>query len=237
MRRCLSTVPLRISVPFLQRNEPPLTPPEYGIGEGGTDIHRIREGQRFRPSPRRLDEMQFPSLEIELPGWVEDAVPEDETFSTVDDRMGLAVELSRRNAERGTGGPFGAAVFREGEPVALGVNLVPPTGVSVLHAEVVALALAHRVAGPDLEGLELVTSTEPCAMCIGATHWSGVTRLVTGARGSDAESVGFDEGPKPADWEAELERRGVAVTRDVRRQEAAEVLRSYAEAGGEIYGP
>lgn len=181
--------------------------------------------------------MRFPSLEVELPRWVEDAVPEDGTFSTAEGRMGLAVELSRLNAERGTGGPFGAAVFRDGELVAPGVNLVPSTGVSALHGEVVALSLAHRAAGPDLEGLELVTSTEPCAMCIGATHWAGVASLVTGARGADAEAVGFDEGPKPADWEAELERRGVAVTRDVMRAEAAAVLRSYAEAGGEIYGP
>lgn len=151
--------------------------------------------------------------------------------------MTLAVELSRRNVEQGTGGPFGAAVFRNGEPISVGINLVPLTGISALHAEVVALSLAHRAAGPDLEGLELVTSTEPCAMCIGATHWSGVTRLVTGARGEDAEAVGFDEGPKPKYWEAELERRGVTVERDVLRDEAAAVLRSYAEAGGEIYGP
>jgi hypothetical protein len=33
-------------------------------------------------------------------------------------------------------------------------------------------------------------------MCFGAIPWSGRRRLVSGARSSDAEDIGFDEGPK-----------------------------------------
>ena len=39
----------------------------------------------------------------------------------------------------------------------------------------------------------------------------------------------------PADWIGELERRGIAVTRDVLRQDAREVLRAYGHGGGERY--
>jgi hypothetical protein len=39
----------------------------------------------------------------------------------------------------------------------------------------------------------------------------------------------------PADWIGELERRGIAVTRDVQREAACAVLRAYGEAGGERY--
>ena len=67
--------------------------------------------------------------------------------------------------------------------------------------------------------------------------WSGVTRLVCGARAADAEAIGFDEGPKPRGWIAALERRGIAVVRDVRRADAVAVLRAYAAAGGAIYNP
>jgi hypothetical protein len=47
--------------------------------------------------------------------------------------------------------------------------------------------------------------------------------------------VGFDERPKCAKWVRSLEECGVTVERDVFRDEAASMLRWYAEEGGEIY--
>ena len=158
------------------------------------------------------------------------------------ERMALAIELARLNTEHGTGGPFGAAVFESsGRLVAVGVNVVVPDSCSFAHAEMTALGAAQqRLKTYDLgaEGLpqhELVTSTEPCAMCMGAVPWSGVRRLVCGARDEDARAVGFDEGPKIAEWPKELQARGIAVVRDVLRDEAAGVLRGYADGGGRIY--
>jgi hypothetical protein len=56
-----------------------------------------------------------------------------------------------------------------------------------------------------------------------------------GARGSDAEAVGFDEGPKPANWITELEQRGIVVIRDIGRTDASMVLQRYVKNGGEVY--
>lgn len=188
--------------------------------------------------------MSLSRLEFRVPDWLEAALPEpDRRFDTAAERMAVAVDLARRNVRRETGGPFGAAVFdrEEGTLLAPGVNLVLRERCSVLHAEIVALMLAqraldsHDLAEPGLPDCELVSSAEPCAMCFGAIPWSGVSRLVCGARSSDAREVGFDEGEKPPDWTGALERRGVDVTRDVRREEAASVLRSYADGGGPIY--
>ena len=89
--------------------------------------------------------------------------------------------------------------------------------------------------GEGQPSYELVASTEPCSMCFGAIPWSGIRHLVCGARGEDAEAVGFDEGTKPAEWVRALEERGITVERDALRDEAASVLREYAERGGEIY--
>ena len=89
--------------------------------------------------------------------------------------------------------------------------------------------------GEGLPPYELVASTEPCAMCFGAIPWSGVRRLVCGAREEDARCIGFDDGPKTSDWVAALEQRGISVARDVYRDEAAAVLRYYVESGGMIY--
>ncbi len=156
-------------------------------------------------------------------------------------RMRLAIALAAENVARRTGGPFGAAVFdrRDGRLLAAGVNLVTSARTSHWHAEMVALSLAQRrcrthnlAAAGDYE---LVTSVEPCVMCFGATLASGVRSLVCGARSADAEAIGFDEGPKPARWPAELRRRGIAVRRDLLRASARRVLRDYAAGGGVIY--
>ena len=188
--------------------------------------------------------MSFPQVTLKLPSWVEELLPDPErSYPTEEDRMRLVVELSRLNVERGTGGPFGAAIFERetGRLLAPGMNLVVPTSCSVAHAEMVAIMIAQQVVGDfDLgsEGkpaYELYASTEPCAMCFGATPWSGVRSLLCGARDEDARAVGFDEGAKLPDWAAALEERGISVKRDVLREDAARVLRAYANSGGEIY--
>ncbi len=188
--------------------------------------------------------MRFPEVALRLPDWVEEVLGDPEQiYASVEDRVRFAIELSRSNVEHGTGGPFGAAVFdREtGRLLAPGVNLVLAANCSVAHAEMVAIMVAQQRLGDfDLGGegrppYELVASAEPCAMCLGATSWSGVRRLVCGARGEDAEKIGFDEGPKPAEWVGSLEERGISVQRDICREEAASVLLRYAEEGGVIY--
>jgi tRNA(Arg) A34 adenosine deaminase TadA len=189
---------------------------------------------------------RFSPVVLGAPDWMAAALPPPETeFPSVEERMRLVIQLARENVRRGTGGPFGAAVFdlATGRLMAPGVNRVLALNCSILHAEMMAIALAQRRIGDfDLghagpAGAELVASTEPCAMCFGAVPWSGVRRLVCGARDEDARAIGFDEGPKLAEWAEALEVRGITVVRDVLRDEAAAVLREYAEGGGVIYNP
>jgi len=156
--------------------------------------------------------------------------------------MRFVIALARENVERQSGGPFGAGVFDAGGGlVAPGINMVVARNCSILHAEMVAIALAQKKLGRyDIgdEGkreYELVVSTEPCAMCFGAILWSGVTRLVCGARDEDARRIGFDEGPKLADWEQALQARGIEVVRDILRDDATAVLDLYVELDGPIY--
>lgn len=186
---------------------------------------------------------QRSDIHIALPDWLSGFAARDSVIESVEDRMGFVIEASRANILAGTGGPFAAAVFEvgTGRLVSLGVNLVLHANLSVLHAEIVAVTLAQLalrtsdLGGGDLPRHELVASTEPCAMCYGAILWSGVTRLVCGARSADARSIGFDEGPSEADWGAALEQRGIEVVRDVRRDDAAAVLAEYRRLGRRIY--
>jgi tRNA(Arg) A34 adenosine deaminase TadA len=187
----------------------------------------------------------FPSLHINLPEWVSPWVERQDhaAFDSIEGRMRFAIGLSRENINAGTGGPFGAALFNgeTHELVAPGMNLVTSLQCSVLHAEIVAIMLAQKIVGSfdlgksGLPPLELVTSIAPCAMCLGAIPWSGVKRLVCGGRDEDARSIGFDEGAKVDTWRGELHKRGIETVVDICREEAIDVLRSYAVNGGAIY--
>jgi len=185
----------------------------------------------------------LPEVTIRLPEWVEGFLAGcRDRFPDAGDRMNFVIALARQNVRYETGGPFAAAVFdNDGRLVAPGLNLVTTSNCSVLHAEVVALALAQKVVNRyDLSDggrlvFELAAVAEPCVMCIGAVHWSGVKRLLCGARGDDAQAIGFDEGPKPTDWAAALAQRGITVQLDVLRGEATAVLKEYVAGGGIIY--
>jgi len=188
--------------------------------------------------------MRYPEFVLRMPDWIEEFLPgPDEVYPTVEDRMRLVIELSRLNVVHGTGGPFGAGIFNQEtqQLLAPGVNLVVPARCSILHAEVVAIVLAqqtighHDLSSEGSHSYELVASTEPCAMCLGAICWAGVRSLACGAREEDARHVGFDEGPKPSQWSQALESRGIVVVRDVCRNESAAVLQQYHAGGGPIY--
>ena len=157
--------------------------------------------------------------------------------------MRFVIDAANENVRRNTGGPFAAAVFETetGKLISLGVNIVSRERLSILHAEMVALSLAQRklqtydLGRTNIPSHELVTSTEPCAMCFGAIPWSGIRRVVSGATDEDARRIGFDEGPKPINWIRELEVRGITVRSEVERDAATDVLNQYSRKGGSIY--
>ena len=184
-------------------------------------------------------------ITIALPAWVEKFLStQDKTFADIEQRMSLALELAKLNIEHKTGGPFAAAIFEQhtGKLISVGVNLVTSTNCSIAHAEIVTIALAQKKLETfdlyaDNTPRQLVTTTEPCAMCLGAIPWSGVRSLVCGATDADARETGFDEGAKPVDWVDQLRKRNIDVTQNIRRKEAIETLKSYLNHGGQIYNP
>ena len=191
--------------------------------------------------------MLYAQIHLTLPAWVHDAVDSSRAYASDVDKVGLAVELSKHNIDARTGGPFGAVVFGpEDRIIAIGVNRVVPHACSVAHAEMMAYMLAQgrtqrlrlnrdeddNVVGP----ITLATSSQPCCQCYGATVWAGIDRLLIGARAEDVMALTeFDEGPLPADWIGELNARGIEVVRDIQRDAACAVLRTYGEQDGQRY--
>ena len=182
-------------------------------------------------------------IEIAYPSWVDQIVDWKTSYASDEDRMRLAVEMSRENVARGTGGPFGAAIFERntGKLVAVGMNSVVRLHNCTLHGEMVAFMMAQQrvqsftLSAPGMPEHDLFTSCEPCAMCLGAALWSGVKRIVMGAAREDATKLNFEEGPVFPESYAYLEARGIAIVRHVLRDEARQVLEMYRSGGGKIY--
>ncbi len=182
---------------------------------------------------------------LDLPTWAPDELQQlPEFLPTLEARMAAVLRFARLNTENQTGGPFAAGVFEcdSGRLLAIGVNRVVPLNCSSAHAEIMALSLAQQrlgvydLGGPGLPGHQLVVNWSPCAMCFGAVLWSGIRSLVIA--GADAEMMaitGFDEGPMPGEWRAELAKRGIELIEGVSRQEALADFRTFAASNPVVY--
>lgn len=187
--------------------------------------------------------MTIPPIRVDYPDWVEGLVDWDRRYTGDEEKMRLAIDVSRENVRHGTGGPFGAAIFEQGTGalVSVGMNSVVRLNNCTLHGEMVAIMAAQArlecftLRSHDGPAYELVTSCEPCAMCLGATLWSGVRRVVCGAHRDDARRLNFDEGPVFPESHAYLEARGIEIVHGVLRDEANAVLELYRSSKGIIY--
>jgi hypothetical protein len=66
--------------------------------------------------------------------------------------------------------------------------------------------------------------------------WSGVSEVAYSTTSGDVIAiVGFDEGPTPAEYSDQLERRGIGVIPGLMRDEGLAVLRAYVASGGVVY--
>jgi len=186
--------------------------------------------------------MQF---SVSLPEW---AVSEQAKLPThilsLEDRMRTVIRFSMLNIENGTGGPFSAGVFERdtGKLIVIGVNRVISCNVSSAHAEIVALSLAQQqlkswdLGSDELPAIQLVVNWRPCAMCYGATIWSGIRSLVIAGSDDACERItGFDEGPIHPQWQSELANRGIELQDGLLYQEAIEVFESFRVAGHLVY--
>jgi tRNA(Arg) A34 adenosine deaminase TadA len=107
--------------------------------------------------------------------------------------MKRAIALALENMRAG-GGPFAAVIVKNGCIIAEGANRVTSTNDPTAHAEVVAIREACRVlAGFQLSGCDLYTTSEPCPMCLGAIYWARPARIFYAATAADAAAAGFDD--------------------------------------------
>ncbi len=140
--------------------------------------------------------------------------------------MGLAIEQARR-AEGHGDVPIGAAILRDGEPLALAGNERELRRDPTAHAEILAIrAAAEALGGWRLPGTTLYVTLEPCAMCAGAIVLARIPTVVIGTPDPKAGAAGsvLDVLAEPA-----LNHRPEVVT-GVREAECAALLREFFAA-------
>jgi len=137
--------------------------------------------------------------------------------------MALALEQARR-AEGHGDVPIGAAILREGEPLAAAGNERELRRDPTAHAEILAIrAAAEALGGWRLPATTLYVTLEPCAMCAGAIVLARIPEVVFGAPDPKAGAVGsvLDILAEPA-----LNHRP-AVSGGLLEEESATLLRAF----------
>jgi tRNA(Arg) A34 adenosine deaminase TadA len=177
--------------------------------------------------------MTMPTITIDQPLWLDGFVDWDRTYDSDQAKVGLAIALAKENRQRGTGLPFGAAVFdlNTSKAVGWGVNLVARCTNSILHAETMALMSAqaglgrYQLFGGDGGGdYILAASSEPCAMCLSAAYYVGIRQTVYGTLGHEIKPYGFGLGPGLADLKDFLDANGFEYRGGIRSDEVLQLF-------------
>lgn len=138
--------------------------------------------------------------------------------------MKLAVDKARDGIAAGQS-PFGCAIARGSELLAVNHNTVVATTDITAHAEVNALRAACQQANDILlEGCVVATTCEPCPMCMAALHWARVDEVLYGATIADAADAGFNELTVPAAEILSIGGSDVRLTSGVLRSECQELF-------------
>jgi tRNA(Arg) A34 adenosine deaminase TadA len=106
----------------------------------------------------------------------------------------LAVELSGGYRDDGRRWPFGALVVARGRVISRGVNQVAELNDPTAHAEIMALRdAAAELRAYAIDDGVLYSSAEPCPMCLAASYWARITRIVFAATVRDVAQSGFED--------------------------------------------
>ena len=107
--------------------------------------------------------------------------------------MQCAIEAARWGMAAGEP-PVGACLVRDGEAIATAHNSVVSALDITAHAEIVVIREAcQSLRALDLSECHLYVTVEPCAMCLGACHYAGISLVIFGARLADINALTGNE--------------------------------------------
>lgn len=155
----------------------------------------------------------------------------------LEELAGQALAEARKGVRAGHGGPFGAVVVRDGRIIGRGHNTVLRDSDPTCHAEMNAIRRAARRQGePHLVGCVLVSTSEPCPMCLSAIYWAGIRTVYYCLSRRTAATFGFSDSRIYGELRRAAGRRSVrALPLPGLVGAAAEVFRVWKRRGGKLY--
>lgn len=89
-----------------------------------------------------------------------------------------AIEKASESVAQG-GFPAGAIVVKDGEIIGEGISIGNKLNDPTSHGEMAAIRNACKsLSMSDLSGATLYASMQPCVMCLSASMWSAISRIV-----------------------------------------------------------
>ena len=106
--------------------------------------------------------------------------------------MKLCIESCIDGMKNHEGGPFGAAIVKDGKVLVITHNTVIKTNDPTAHGEINAIREACKKLNTfDLSGCELYTTSEPCPMCMSAIIQANISKVYYACTVQDARDIGF----------------------------------------------
>ncbi len=143
--------------------------------------------------------------------------------------MNIAIELSKKADY-----PYGAIIVKDGEIIGRSDTntMVSKSGFS--HAELRAIEDAMDNLGGHLcaeggKGATIYSSCEPCAMCMGAILYTGISKLVYGATLEDSLDCVNEILAHSKDVADACSNRNIEIVSEFEREEAVKVLKVWKE--------
>lgn len=90
----------------------------------------------------------------------------------------LAIEKAENSITKG-GFPAGAVIVKDGKILGEGISIGNILNDPTSHGEMASIRDAcKKLKTSDLSGSTLYSSMQPCLMCLGASMWSSISRIV-----------------------------------------------------------
>ncbi len=117
-----------------------------------------------------------------------------------------AIEKAKESVAQG-GFPAGAVIVKNGEIVGEGVSIGNKLNDPTSHGEMASIrAACKNLNTSDLSGLTLYASMQPCLMCLGASMWSAIPKIVFACSKDKVSAEYYGGYYKPLNINAELTR-------------------------------
>lgn len=150
--------------------------------------------------------------------------------------MKLGIDQARITMTMGVGGPFGAAIVKDGEVIAVASNRVLVNQDPTAHAEITAIRMAcRRLDTYDLSGCELYATGYPCPMCMGAIIWANIKKIYVCGLPEDAEEIGFRDDYIYRFIKGDCKDKQVLDIENMDREPAKMLYKEYGESQKVIY--